>query len=136
MRSLAADYYYSLIVVANFLLLLFGAEVEGQNPKKSAVLTHGDLLKRAEKLAKRFVRTQTGNILVAGSLTVVLACLQPEPDRVGQDPAHGRGGWPFAGPVRRNWSKLAGRAALHGVQRGGRAAGHEGGELQYCRQRP
>jgi hypothetical protein len=32
----------------------FSAEVEGQNPKKSAVLTHGDLLKRADKLAKRF----------------------------------------------------------------------------------
>ena len=30
-------------------------EVEGQHPKKSAVLTHGDMLKRAESLAQRFV---------------------------------------------------------------------------------
>ncbi|KAF1792380.1 AMP-dependent synthetase/ligase [Phytophthora cactorum] len=43
--------------------------VEGQNPKKSAVLTHGDLLKRAETLAKSLNLTATDKILLTGEET-------------------------------------------------------------------
>ncbi|KAE9029353.1 hypothetical protein PF004_g1001 [Phytophthora fragariae] len=42
------------------------SKVEGQNPKKSAVLTHGDLLKRAEKLAKSLNLTASDKILLTG----------------------------------------------------------------------
>ncbi|KAG7395451.1 hypothetical protein PHYBOEH_003742 [Phytophthora boehmeriae] len=39
---------------------------EGKNPKKSAVLTHGDVLKQAEKLAKSLKLTATDKILLTG----------------------------------------------------------------------
>ncbi|KAG6621281.1 amp-binding protein [Phytophthora cinnamomi] len=42
------------------------SKVEGQNPKKSAVLTHGDLLQRAEKLAKSLNLTASDKILLTG----------------------------------------------------------------------
>ncbi|RAW41748.1 hypothetical protein PC110_g2070 [Phytophthora cactorum] len=45
------------------------SKVEGQNPKKSAVLTHGDLLKRAETLAKSLNLTATDKILLTGEET-------------------------------------------------------------------
>ncbi|KAE9048086.1 hypothetical protein PR003_g852 [Phytophthora rubi] len=45
------------------------SKVEGQNPKKSAVLTHGDLLKRAEKLAKSLNLTASDKILLTGEET-------------------------------------------------------------------
>ncbi|POM78151.1 Hypothetical protein PHPALM_4358 [Phytophthora palmivora] len=45
------------------------SKVEGQNPKKSAVLTHGDLLKRAENLAKNLKLTATDKILITGEET-------------------------------------------------------------------
>ncbi|KAL4118610.1 hypothetical protein KRP22_013019 [Phytophthora ramorum] len=45
------------------------SKVAGQNPKKSAVLTHGDLLKRAEKLAKSLNLTATDKILLTGEET-------------------------------------------------------------------
>ncbi|KAG7382287.1 hypothetical protein PHYPSEUDO_005075 [Phytophthora pseudosyringae] len=40
------------------------SKVEGQNPKKGAILTHGDLLKRAEKLAKSLKLTAADKILL------------------------------------------------------------------------
>ncbi|ETK82238.1 hypothetical protein F441_12588 [Phytophthora nicotianae CJ01A1] len=45
------------------------SKVEGQNPKKSTVLTHGDLLKRAETLAKSLNLTATDKILLTGEET-------------------------------------------------------------------
>ncbi|OWZ21492.1 hypothetical protein PHMEG_0003957 [Phytophthora megakarya] len=45
------------------------SKVQGQNPKKSAVLTHGDLLKRAENLAKTLKLTATDKILLTGEET-------------------------------------------------------------------
>ncbi|RLN48974.1 hypothetical protein BBJ29_004089 [Phytophthora kernoviae] len=39
---------------------------EGKNPKKGAVLTHGDVLKQAEKLAKSLKLTATDKILLTG----------------------------------------------------------------------
>ncbi|CAH0518505.1 unnamed protein product [Peronospora belbahrii] len=45
------------------------SNVEGQNPKKSAVLTHGDVLKRAETLAKSLKLTATDKILLTGEQT-------------------------------------------------------------------
>ncbi|KAL3672815.1 hypothetical protein V7S43_002104 [Phytophthora oleae] len=45
------------------------SKVEGQNPKKGAVLTHGDVLKQAEKLAKSLKMTATDKILLTGEET-------------------------------------------------------------------
>uniref|UniRef100_A0AAV1UTM9 AMP-dependent synthetase/ligase domain-containing protein n=1 Tax=Peronospora matthiolae TaxID=2874970 RepID=A0AAV1UTM9_9STRA len=45
------------------------SKVEGQNPKKSAVLTHGDLLKRAEALAQSLKLTAADNLLLTGEET-------------------------------------------------------------------
>ncbi|KAK1940694.1 Acyl-CoA synthetase family member 2 [Phytophthora citrophthora] len=45
------------------------SKVEGQNPKKGAVLTHGDVLKQAEKLAKSLKLTATDKVLLTGEET-------------------------------------------------------------------
>lgn len=42
------------------------SKMEGQNPMKSAILTHGDLLKRAETLATSLNLTATDKILLTG----------------------------------------------------------------------
>jgi len=41
-------------------------EVAGGNPKKSAVVTHGELLKRAAALAKSLQLTATDKVLLTG----------------------------------------------------------------------
>eukprot|EP00644_Phytophthora_capsici_P007846 jgi/Phyca11/554549/estExt2_Genewise1Plus.C_PHYCAscaffold_630052 len=45
------------------------SKVEGQNPKKGAVLTHGDVLKQAEKLAQSLKLTATDKVLLTGEET-------------------------------------------------------------------
>ncbi|KAG1709279.1 hypothetical protein DVH05_019922 [Phytophthora capsici] len=45
------------------------SKVEGQNPKKGAVLTHGDVLKQAEKLAQSLNLTATDKVLLTGEET-------------------------------------------------------------------
>ncbi|RMX65574.1 hypothetical protein DD238_006269 [Peronospora effusa] len=45
------------------------SKMEGQNPKKSEVFTHGDVLKRAETLAKSLKLTATDKILLTGEKT-------------------------------------------------------------------
>ncbi|KAI9917075.1 hypothetical protein PsorP6_017015 [Peronosclerospora sorghi] len=42
------------------------SQVQGQNPKKSAVFTHGDLLKRAKTLADSLRLTPTDKVLLTG----------------------------------------------------------------------
>ncbi|CAI5744111.1 unnamed protein product [Peronospora destructor] len=74
LSSFAHPEPYAMMAVAKTLsdktpLAVTYSKMEGQNPKKTKVLTHGDVLKRAETLAKSLKLTATDKVLLTGEKT-------------------------------------------------------------------